>query len=764
MIDKDIMSVINDAFLEYAGYNLQRRAIPDVRDGLKWGSRQILHAQYLGKLTYDKPFKKATKSVAQSMSFSYVHGSASAYGTLIRMAKPFAMQVPLQEAKGNFGSLIDPEDHSSERYVELRGSEVASYLLKDIDKETIPAEEWEDTYDLEGKFPKVLPAKGFWGGVNGCISIGSGMSCSLPPLNLREANSAMVQLLWDPNLPAESVIVLPDFPTGGTILNKDEVASSLINGTGKACRVRAKIIYSEKENCLIVKEMPYSTYTNTICRELADLLAEEGEDTAATVGIKSYADYTGENPDLRIFLQKGADVEAATRFIFGKTSLQNYYSINQTVLKDGKLPTVMGQKEMFLEHLRHELSVYRRGFNFDLKKIKKRLHIIDGLLAAVSVINDVIRLIKSSASTSDASKKLQEFLQIDEEQARAILDIKLSRLAHLEIEKLEKERDNLIKERDRLQEILSNETLLKQQVENGLQETATKFGQARRTILLNVPTEKAAEEDPIPITVGLSNEKFIYLLDKKQKLGKDEYIADSIMTFDTSPILCFTRDGKYWTTRMKGLKTRMQTDFILPFMNNRYVFFVTKKGYFSLIPSTEFSAKISVNNPAVVVSLTTDDDSIVAVYSVRGDETVGVLTRDGYFVETRIDEVRPTAKRTSGVGGIKLKKEDDYVVSARLIQNNVPFLITINKEGRIKRVVNDIGISHRNTHGILMATDAVDFLPVDENTKFSIITSPRQPQLAVQAKDISLFKRTAKGSCYHKLSKNAEVISLLFEQ
>ena len=150
IIKKDIEEALSTAFLEYAGYNLQRRAIPDVRDGLKWGARQLIHAQMLGKFTYNKPFKKAIKSVSQAMGFSYVHGDASAYGTFIRMAKPFVMNIPLQEAKGNYGTLIDPDDHSAARYVEMRGSEACSYLLKDLDKNTIT--EWEDTYDLEGKF------------------------------------------------------------------------------------------------------------------------------------------------------------------------------------------------------------------------------------------------------------------------------------------------------------------------------------------------------------------------------------------------------------------------------------------------------------------------------------------------------------------------------------------------------------------------------------------------------------------------------------
>ena len=372
IIDENIEEILSNAFLEYAGYNLQRRTIPDVRDGLKWGARQLLHSQMLGKFTYDKPFKKAIKSVSQAMGFSYVHGDASAYNTFIRMAKPFVMNIPLQEANGNYGTLIDPKDHSASRYVEMRGSKAASYLLKDLDKNVI--NEWEDTYDLEGKFPKVLPAKGFWGLTNGCISIGSGMSCSIPPMNLQELNESLIKLLWNPSLPDEEVIVLPDFPTGGIILNKEEVKESLKKGTGAACKIRSVIEYDNEERCLIVKELPYSTYTNTICKELVKLIEED-----ENCGIKEIVDYTGQKPDLRIYLTKKADPNKVLKLLYKNTSLQTFYSINLVLLDDGLYPKVFSLKEAMQAHINHELTVYHRGFEFDLNKIKDRLHIVEGM-------------------------------------------------------------------------------------------------------------------------------------------------------------------------------------------------------------------------------------------------------------------------------------------------------------------------------------------------------------------------------------------------
>ena len=262
LISQNIQEVLSESFLEYAGYNIQRRAIPDVRDGLKWGARQLLYSQMLGGFTYDKPFKKAIKSVSQAMGFCYVHGDASAYGTFIRMAKPFSYRYPLQEANGNYGTLINPDDHSASRYVELRGSKIAAQVLNDIKKETIV--EWEDTYDLEGQFPKVLPSKGIWLGVNGCISIGSGMSCSIPPTNLREVNNVLIKLIKNPNLPDEECVCLPDFPTGATIINASSTKESMIKGNGFACKIRASVEWDSNERCFVVTERPDSTFTNTI--------------------------------------------------------------------------------------------------------------------------------------------------------------------------------------------------------------------------------------------------------------------------------------------------------------------------------------------------------------------------------------------------------------------------------------------------------------------------------------------------------------------
>lgn len=781
IIKKDIEEVLSTAFLEYAGYNLQRRAIPDVRDGLKWGARQLIHAQMLGKFTYNKPFKKAIKSVSQAMGFSYVHGDASAYGTFIRMAKPFVMNIPLQEAKGNYGTLIDPDDHSASRYVEMRGSEACSYLLKDLDKDTIT--EWEDTYDLEGKFPKVLPSKGFWNLVNGCISIGSGMSCSVPPFNLRELNNELIRLLWNKNI---TINLLPDFPTGATILNRDEVIESLNNGNGKACKIRAKIEFDSSERCFIVKEMPYSTYTNTICKELANIMQED-----ENCGIKEFVDYTGQTPDLRIYLTKNANPDKVLKNLYKNTSLQTFYSINLILLDKGEKPRLFSLKEAMLAHLAHEEEVYRQGFIFDLNKIKNRIHIIEGLLKAISILDEIIALIKGAADTKNASLGLQKIFGFSERQAKAILDIKLARLAKLEINKLEKEKSDLERERDRIENILYNEELLKKEIEKGLIEVMNKFGDERRTKILNIEGEDDEPKEVKTINVNITNQNNIYISESsslytqsrgsvghKIKLDKGEFIVNSLNAENIDSVLLFTNFGNFFTIKVNdfpleekaylgnyiNLKEDEEVLTGLSLNKNKLkenLIFVTKKGIVKKTSLEEYISRKQVGVKAIGLE---EGDKLISVLLVN-NEKLGLLTKEGNFLMFNPDEIRQTGRVTKGVKGIKLQGKDS-VVSARLVDKTTREFASITKKGYTKRTnKEEFSYGSRYTKGKriqnLKEEDdyLVDFLPIERDSKIMIVTS--NTQLKIDVDSIPLIGKGTYGAKATKLSQNSRIVKLL---
>ena len=780
IIKKDIEEVLSTAFLEYAGYNLQRRAIPDVRDGLKWGARQLIHAQMLGKFTYNKPFKKAIKSVSQAMGFSYVHGDASAYGTFIRMAKPFVMNIPLQEAKGNYGTLIDPDDHSASRYVEMRGSEACSYLLKDLDKDTIT--EWEDTYDLEGKFPKVLPSKGFWNLVNGCISIGSGMSCSIPPFNLRELNNELIRLLWNKNI---TINLLPDFPTGATILNRDEVIESLNNGNGKACKIRARIEFDSSERCFIVKEMPYSTYTNTICKELANIMQED-----ENCGIKEFVDYTGQTPDLRIYLTKNANPDKVLKNLYKNTSLQTFYSINLILLDKGEKPRLFSLKEAMLAHLAHEEEVYKRSFKFDLNKIKNRIHIIEGLLKAISILDEVIALIKGAADTRSASLGLQKIFGFSEEQAKAILDIKLARLAKLEINKLEKEKSDLEKERDRIENILYNEELLKKEIEKGLQETAKKFGDGRRTKILNIENQEDEPTEIRSLLINLTNQNNIFVSEtsslysqrrggvgNKFKLNDGEYVISTLSAESSDTILFFSQVGNFYHYQAGAIpleeKIPVETLFMIksfeyiraitsfnPKNSKRNIIFFTRNGMMKKSLLSEYNIKRAGGMRAI--DLAQNDELCSIIFT--DEEKVGILTEKGQFLICETKDVRPVGRITKGVKGIKLN-EGDFVISAKVITNTAKQIVSITKKGYIKRTpLSEFNVTGRYTKGGKLqkfkdeSDWLVDFLPVEDEKEVIIVSTGAS--IKVKLTDIALLGKNAQGSQSIKMREKDCVVGL----
>lgn len=782
-IIKNMEEVLSSAFLEYAGYNLQRRAIPDARDGLKWGARQLLHAQMLGKFTYDKPFKKAIKSVSQAMGFSYVHGDASAYGTFIRMAKPFVMNVPLQETKGNYGTLINPDDHSASRYVEMRGSAAAAVLLKDLDKDTIL--EWEDTYDLEGKFPKVLPAKGFWNLVNGCISIGSGMSCSIPPLNLKETNEALIKLLWNPNISDEELIVFPDFPTKATILNRDEVFNSLKNGTGFACKIQARVEWDDVERCFIVKELPYSTYTNTICKELAGIINEEPE-----VGIIDVADYTGTEPDLRIYLKKTANPDKVLQYLYKNTSLENYFSINMTVLDKGIIPKVMGQRELFQAHLDHEELVYRRSFEFDLKKIKARIHIIEGLLKAYDIIDEVVQTIKTSASSAAANEALHNLLGIDEVQAKAILDLKLSKLSKLDIRKLCNEKSDLENEAARIKAILNDINLLKKEIEKGLREVAEKFGYERRTKILNIENQ---EDEPIEVKsllVNLTNQNNIFVSEtsslysqrrggvgNKFKLNDGEYVISTLSAESSDTILFFSQIGNFYHYQAGAIpleeKIPVETLFMIksfeyiraitsfnPKKSKRNIIFFTRNGMMKKSLLSEYNIKRAGGMRAI--DLAQNDELCSIIFT--DEEKVGILTEKGQFLICETKDVRPVGRIAKGVKGIKLN-EGDFVVSAKVITDTVKQIVSITKNGYIKRTpLSEFSVTGRYTKGGKLqkfkdeSDWLVDFLPVEDGKEIIIVSTGAS--IKVKLADIALLGKNAQGNQSIKMREKDYVVGL----
>jgi DNA gyrase subunit A len=715
----ELKPIIEQSMTQYAGAVLQSRALVDVRDCLKPSARQIFYCMDKYKYTANKPFQKTMAPIGDAMKHFYIHGDSSCEGIIMRAGQPFAMRYPLIEVKGNGGSLLSSGNWAAPRYTETRLSQLSANLFTDIDKDTIS--DWRDNYANNEQYPSVLPSKGFYNIVNGSTGIGIGMSCSLPQFNIKDVNGALVKLLWDADIADEELICMPDFATGGILLNEDEVRESLLKGHGKSCRLRSVVEYDDKENCLVVKEIPYGVYTNVICGQLEKLIEEN-------IGIDRFNDLTGKTPLIKIYLSRRANPEQVLRRLYKDTSLQYYYGINFTMLEDGRFPRVFTWKEALQAYLTHQKEIYIRSFKYDLNKIEKRIHIIDGLFIALENIDSVVELIKKSSSASAAKDSLQKIYNLSEEQAKAILDIKLARLARLEVEKLVSEKEDLLKEASRIKEILENEDKLKTVIQGDLEATAKKYGDARRTRIMNLKMGDGEDEEPIEekeLILHLSNLGNIYIEEKstllvqrrggkgaKVKLGKNEYLIDSIADSNKSACLAFSTKGKVYSLNMAvltpGQKVNVREFFelaadeeitkILPFnklSQYKYILFTTKNG---IVKKSELEEYRIRKSKGVIALKLKDDDSIVGIDFVN-EETLKFLTKQGKSVIIESKEINATGRATAGVCGIKLNPDDEVVCAAALPENTT-HIVLISKSALTKKIpMSEFSIANRATKG-----------------------------------------------------------------
>lgn len=778
----DLTPIIKESFTQYSGAVLQSRALVDVRDCLKPSARQIFYCLYTDKFVHSKPFKKTLKGIGSAMRM-YIHGDSSCEGVIMRAGQPFAMRYPLIEVEGSFGNLMESGNWAAPRYTSARLSELANYLFADIDKDTI--KEWRDNYDDTEQYPAVLSTKGFYNIVNGSMGIGIGMSSSIPQFNLREVNEALIKLLWNPDIDFEEIYCVPDFATGGLLLNENAVKDSLKNGNGFACKLRSVVEFDSKERCFVVKEIPYSVYTNTICGELEKIL--ESEDNP---GIDRFNDLTNSTPLIKIYLTRSANPDRVLKYLYKNTSLQYHYSINMTMLENGRYPKVFGWKEALQSHLDHEELVYRRGFEFDLTKIKARIHIIEGLLKAYDAIDEVVQTIKTSASSAAANEALRKLLGIDEIQAKAILDLKLSKLSKLDINKLCNEKNDLEKEKERIEAILSDITLLKKEIENGLREVAKKFGDERRTKIMNIASD---EDEPVEVkalSVSLTNKNNLIVnetsslytqkrggVGSKFKLEPDEYVMTSTTCQNIDTILFFTVQGNVYSyvagALPVGEKTTIESLFMIEQTertcamtalskncNEKYIIFITKNGMLKKSELSEYNMK---RGKSGIKALTLDTNDEIASVLFTNEEKIGISTEEGNFLICETKDVRPIGRVAKGVKGIKLN-DGDAVASAKTMPASVKEIVSVSREGKIKRTsIDEFTTQGRATKGSklqkLVDKDYLaDFLPITNEKEITIITTSSQIKLSIS--DIGLLSKNTCGAQSIKKKDKDNIICL----
>lgn len=774
--------IVKDSFTQYAAAVIQSRALVDARDGLKPSARQIFYCMDKYKYTATKPFQKTMAAIGDAMKHFYIHGDSSCEGIIMRAGQPFAMRYPLIEVKGNGGTLLSSGNWAAPRYTETRLSKLAAYLFNDIDKDTI--DEWRDNYADNEQYPAVLPTKGFYNIVNGSSGIATGMACSVPQYNIKELNNALIHLIDNPDCDFNEIYCAPDFATGAILYNESDVKESMKNGTGFACKLRSVVEFDSKERCFIVTEIPYGVYTNTICGQLEEIV--NGEDNP---GIERFNDLTGSTPLIKIYLAKKANPDKVLKYLFKNTFLQYHYGINFTMLDNGRFPRVFGWKEMLQAHINHERKVYLRALSYDLNKIKKRLHIIEGLLKAISMIDEVVKTIRQAADTKNASIGLQLLLSIDEEQAKAILEIKLARLAHLEVDKLNKERDNLNVEKEHIENILSNEELFKEEIKKGWREVAEKFGDARRTRILNIAKE---DEEPTEIRVlqiSMTNKNNIYLSEtstlykqkrggvgNKAKLEAGEYVIHSEQIESNEEIAFFTHSGDFYhypaaalpvgervaIESLFGLSGGERIVAISSFNKRKAeknIVFFTKNGFVKKSELSEYNLKRSGSLKAINLDA---NDEIASILFID-NEDVGIMTELGNFIRITTSDIRPIGRVAKGIRGIKLN-DGDAVSCAYPIQKDAQYIISVTSSGLFKKTpISEFIVQGKNTKGAkihkLTGKDYMaDFVSLGAETEILVASSKSCIKLSIN--DVPTLSRVAQGAKAIKMGETDKIIGI----
>ena len=778
--------IVEQSFTQYSGAVLQSRALVDVRDCLKPSARQIFYSMKNHKLTADKPYQKTLNAVGLASADFYIHGDSSLEGIIYRSGAAYAMRYPLTDIKGNAGTLMNSGTWAAPRYTSARLSELGGCLFSDIEKDTIT--EWRDNYDDTKQYPAVLPSKGFYNIVNGTTGIGIGMASSVPQYNLVDINQALEKLILNPDCSFEEIYCAPDFATGGILVNESAVKESMRNGTGSACKLRSVIDYDIKDNCLVVKEIPYGVYTNTICGELEAI--EESEENP---GIERHLDLTGQTVLLKIYLGKNINPDRVIRYLYKNTSLQYFFGINFTMLENGKFPRLFTWKEMLQAHIDHEKQVYRRGYEYDLKKYKFRVHIIDGLFICLANIDEVVKVIKSSNSTADAKTALMQKFLLDDDQAKAVLDMKLSRLANLEVKKLQDEKDSLLNEIAKIEDILNNETKFNQEIINGWHAISKKFGDERRTKVLNLEVDDKdkdiadikPEDCIIVLTEGGTIKRVPSASYKPQRRNgkgvktQDDITSMIIRTNTIDSLMIFSNKGKMYrlsvdnvpegTNSSKGLSVKALVNMaddetpsviysIYRDTNAQFVLFVTKKG---LVKKTRLEEYVKTKKKDGLAAIVIRNDDELAAVSLIKDEPIILVSKKGNVLRFNGSDITATGRMTMGVCGINLAT-DDEVVAALPIRDIKDSLALFTENGLGKKILsNELTTQKRGGKG----TSCYKPTPASGNISCATLVNDtdtillvgQKSSICVSAKEIPALGRTSIGN---QILKGTKVIGV----
>ncbi len=781
-----IVSVLIDdemkrSYINYAMSVIVGRALPDARDGLKPVHRRILFSMKEAGITHDKPYRKSARVVGDVLGKYHPHGDTAVYDSIVRMVQTFSLRYPLIDGQGNFGS-IDGDSAAAMRYTEVRMDKIADEMLADIEKETVP---FRPNYDGSMEEPEVLPAKLPNLLINGSTGIAVGMATNMAPHNIREVIDGTLMLIENSETTIPelmSVIKGPDFPTGAHILGTAGIKSAYMTGRGPVkIRAVAEIQEFKKDReQIIVTELPYQVNKARMIENIAQLARDK-----IIVGISDLRDES-DRDGIRVVIElsRGTNPKVILNQLYKHTQMETSFGIINLALVDGIKTKELNLKEILEIYLDYRMKIIQKRTLYDLKKSEERAHILEGLRIALDNIDAVVALIKGSANADEAKKGLMANFALDEVQSKAILEMRLQRLTGLETRKILEELEGLIKLIAELRKIIESEELKYEIIRNELLELKEKYGDARRTIIVQ-DASQVTDEDLIheeEVVVTITNGGYIkriplstYTMQRRGGKGiigiemkEEDFVENLFISSTHNYILFFTNLGRlYWQkvyeipegsrqSRGKAIVNLLElqegemVNAMIPvkeFAEDLYLLMATKEGTVKKTPLSEF------RNPrkAGIIAVTVDEgDELVRVLLTDGKREVVMVSKKGKAIRFSEEDIRPMGRTARGVRGMTLEGQDDEVVSLDIVDETTT-LLTVTENGFGKRTeYSEYPVHHRNGKGVITIVTNARNGPVSRVRSVAeydelIFTSSEGIIIRVPVKDIPIQGRNTQG-------------------
>lgn len=798
--DINISQEMRTSFMDYAMSVIVSRALPDVRDGLKPVHRRILYAMNELGIRADKPHKKSARVVGDVIGKYHPHGDSAVYETMVRMAQDFSYRYELVDGHGNFGS-VDGDSAAAMRYTEARMSKIAMELVRDIGKNTI---DYQPNFDGEEKEPVVLPARFPNFLVNGTSGIAVGMATNVPPHNLNEVIDGVLALTHNPDITIAELmqhIPGPDFPTAGEILGRSGIRRAYETGRGSiTMRAKAEIetLKNGRER-ILVHEIPYQVNKARLVEKIADLVRDKKIE-----GITDLRDESDRN-GMRVVIEVRRDANASVILnnLYKQTPMQTTFGVNMLALVGGR-PKTLNIKQAIYYYIEHQKEVVRRRTQFDLDKAEARAHILEGLRVALDHLDEVIAIIRSTRTGDEAREKLIARFGLSTEQTQAILDMRLQRLTGLEREKIEGEYREVKALIEELRAILGDEELLLDIIRNELLEIKERYGDARRTVIRTDIVE-LEDEDLIPVRdmmITLTSEGYIksipsdsYRAQRRGGRGKqgmgtndEDFVLRLLSASTHDTILFFTNFGRVFRLKGYEIPEMSRTAKGMPIINllqidkgekvetmipvdfNSYLanqtvaedaqneseeevadeqlslVFITKEG---LIKRSPLSAYARINKNGLRAISLNETDELVTVRLAKSDDEMLIVTRQGMSIRFPLEgEVRSMGRTARGVRAIRLKKDDDLVVSMEIVRTTQDVLIITEKGFGKRTAMEQFRTQGRGGSGIIgIKTDrgtVVGMRVVDEDDDIMLMTE-HGVAIRIDSQTISQMGRSTRG-------------------